>query len=301
MLAPNACGASDRRRIGTGPANAASGGTGTGGTGVGGAGGNQRTDGGDDSGTASTGGQSTGTTGGTDGAGGATTSTDSGVGVGDGAMRVQEGGWGADACARVVDGAPIIDAAAIQCWSGPGPSSFPDFGNGCTGNQDCVLAVHKTDCCNSMSIVAVNWSKKGAFDAAEAICRSQYPAIGCACPAQPTTLDDGTTTTFLLNAVAECASGECRSRFNGSTFACGERTCTALQLCTETFPSIDAGSAHPFLWRRGNRVRRRLRDMRVSRLRVRRIAGARHPPVRSMKGIPASGVGSPPAAACGVP
>jgi hypothetical protein len=79
--------------------------------------------------------------------------------------------------------------------------------------------------------MAVNREERARFDAAEAICDAQYPLCGCA--SSDIELDDGVVVRTASLAVVECASGNCRSRYAGETFACGTKTCTTAQYCIQ--------------------------------------------------------------------
>src|SRR4030095_16730905 len=69
------------------------------------------------------------------------------------------------------------------------------------------------------------------FDAAEAICDSQYPACGCA--SQGVDVEDGTFLDWSQQdqVVSSCDSGSCVAHYTGETFACGDRLCTTEQVC----------------------------------------------------------------------
>lgn len=122
------------------------------------------------------------------------------------------------------------DAGGIRC-TGPNPS-FPTFDRGCTNTDSCVLVSHVTSCCGSTHLMAINHAERARFDAAEAICDAQYPACGCA--SFGIELDDGTVVASAQEAVAACVNGQCESKYDGQTFACGPKTCTDVQYCTES-------------------------------------------------------------------
>lgn len=119
------------------------------------------------------------------------------------------------------------DGGGINCWAG----SFPVFDRGCTSAQNCVLVSHQTNRCGSSAMMAINQTEQTRFDGAEAICEAQYLSIPTGCFSSEVTLDDGTTIGSASEAVADCVNSKCESRYNGATFPCGSKTCTAVQFC----------------------------------------------------------------------
>jgi len=130
--------------------------------------------------------------------------------VGDAGME-GDGGSGEDGGtttdAGTDDDAGTSDAGLdVMC-----PSRFPTFDRSCTTADDCVAVTHQTDCCGNTRVMGIAAPERSRFDAAEAICRSQYPA--CGCPAGPPRADDGTVGTFGETPDLTCDSGTCTTSF----------------------------------------------------------------------------------------
>jgi hypothetical protein len=119
------------------------------------------------------------------------------------------------------------DGGGINCWAG----SFPVFDRGCTGAESCVLVSHQTNRCGSSAMMAINQAEQARFNGAEGICETQFLSIPTGCHSSEVTLDDGTTIGSASEAVADCVNNKCESRYNGTTFPCGSKTCTAVQIC----------------------------------------------------------------------
>jgi hypothetical protein len=100
----------------------------------------------------------------------------------------------------------------------------------CSTEQDCALVSHVEDCCGTELRMALNQSATTAFEAAEAYCNAGLPKCGCA--PTGTFAEDGTMVPVgSALIVGKCDNGFCQSRYQGNTFACGDKTCTDLQYC----------------------------------------------------------------------
>jgi hypothetical protein len=86
---------------------------------------------------------------------------------------------------------------------------FPEFDKTCGGEEDCALVFHTVDCCGTQVAWGINVDEVSAFDAAEAICDSQYP--DCDCMAQETEADDGNSSFNHDDFAVACQSGSCMS------------------------------------------------------------------------------------------
>ena len=75
---------------------------------------------------------------------------------------------------------------------------------GCTGDENCVIGVHQTDCCGSSYAYGFNHSERDRFDTLEPPCRATYP--GCGCPAGPTQTDSGETATDASTIQVACVA-----------------------------------------------------------------------------------------------
>lgn len=93
----------------------------------------------------------------------------------------------------------------VDCTAAP--PEFPAFDPTCSAPADCVLKFHMVNCCGSMAATGVNQGDSAGFDAAEAVCQSQYP--GCGCAAMPTVADDGTTSGDPAAFSVDCVGGQC--------------------------------------------------------------------------------------------
>jgi hypothetical protein len=131
-------------------------------------------------------------------------------------------------------------SGGVQC-----PSTFPEFEDTCATADDCVLVDHTTSCCGSVLRMSINRDAQSAFDAAEAICSSQYPACGCA--AMGLDVEDGTLIDWSQHdaVISSCDAGSCVAHYTGETFACGDKRCTTEQICWITMggPSGSGSSA----------------------------------------------------------
>jgi hypothetical protein len=95
----------------------------------------------------------------------------------------------------------------VQC--GTSPVVFPEFDKSCGNDDDCALVFHTIDCCGTGEAWGINEGEVEAFEAAEAICDSQYP--GCGCPAGPTEAEDGNTGMSPGDFAVRCNGGTCMS------------------------------------------------------------------------------------------
>ena len=117
-------------------------------------------------------------------------------------------------------------SGGVQC-----PSSFPEFDETCATAADCVLVDHMTSCCGSVLRMSIRRDAQAAFDAAEAVCESQYP--GCGCAAMGLDVEDGTLIDWSQHdaVVSSCDQGSCVAHYSGETFACADKRCTTEQIC----------------------------------------------------------------------
>jgi hypothetical protein len=65
------------------------------------------------------------------------------------------------------------DGDPIMC-----PGVFPTFDKSCGDISECAIAIHTTDCCGNSVAIGINAAELADFEAAEAICDSQYPPCG---------------------------------------------------------------------------------------------------------------------------
>jgi hypothetical protein len=89
------------------------------------------------------------------------------------------------------------------------PGVFPQFDKTCSNDDDCAVVIHTTDCCGNSVALGINEVEVDAFEAAEAICDSQYPP--CGCPAGPTLAEDGNQVFDPDQLAVECTMGSCTS------------------------------------------------------------------------------------------
>jgi len=94
------------------------------------------------------------------------------------------------------------DGEPIMC-----PGVFPTFDKSCGSDEQCVIAIHTTDCCGNSVALGINEAELADFQAAEAICDSQYPP--CGCPAGPTMAEDGQAVENPRKLVVGCVDGSC--------------------------------------------------------------------------------------------
>ena len=87
------------------------------------------------------------------------------------------------------------------------PDVFPKFDKACGEDSECAIAVHTTDCCGNSIALGIHMSQVEEFEAAEAICDSQYPP--CGCPAGPTVAEDGQAVGNPQQLVVACVEGNC--------------------------------------------------------------------------------------------
>ena len=86
------------------------------------------------------------------------------------------------------DGTAAADlSATVQC-TGVNPT-FPQFAKTCKADTDCVIGLHQTNCCGTMTAIGLAYSEWPSFSKAESECETQYP--GCDCASMPTTAEDG--------------------------------------------------------------------------------------------------------------
>jgi hypothetical protein len=109
----------------------------------------------------------------------------------------------------------------VSC-AGAGPHTFPRFVEACLRDADCILVHRQTDCCGSLSNLAINNGEAAAFAAAEAMCEAQYPACECAAHAPPA-------------ATVACVNTRCQVIGSGGNGACGG-ACSSGQYCSVQAP-----------------------------------------------------------------
>ena len=88
------------------------------------------------------------------------------------------------------------------------PKVFPSFDKQCVTVDDCAIALHQTDCCGSQAALGLNKAEVPAFDAAEAICDSQYPA--CDCAPLGIVAEDGAIVQSPVALDLACTDGLCK-------------------------------------------------------------------------------------------
>ncbi|GMV40778.1 MAG: hypothetical protein AMXMBFR64_24940 [Myxococcales bacterium] len=112
----------------------------------------------------------------------------------------------ADAAADVspTDTAAVDTSPQVSCWGGD--PVFPTFDKGCGSNAGCAVALHQVDCCGTAVALGIATSEVPAFEAAEALCLSQYPA--CDCGPVSTTDEAGQVGSAFE---ATCDAGACTS------------------------------------------------------------------------------------------
>ena len=174
------------------------------GTGSAGSGDDGGTDGGDgtggDDGTGDDGGGTgTGSSAGT--ATGSSSSTGTGSSAGTGTGSSSSTGTGSSS------GTGTGSGGEVQCSTEP--IVFPEFDKSCGNEADCALVFHTINCCGTDVAWGINADEVPAFEAAEAICDSQYP--GCGCPAQATEAEDGNTSWDPNDFAVQCDGGTCMS------------------------------------------------------------------------------------------
>ena len=95
----------------------------------------------------------------------------------------------------------------VMC--GGDPLAFPDFSKQCATVDDCAIVIHQSDCCGNSDALGLNKAEVPAFDAAEAICESQYP--GCGCPTEGTTAEDGVLVSDAAAIHVACVDNQCQT------------------------------------------------------------------------------------------
>jgi hypothetical protein len=118
---------------------------------------------------------------------------------------------------------------------------FPTFDKTCSTDADCVVAKHQTTGCGDAVDIGINQSGLATFTAAEAQCHGQY--FSSTCFIANTTLEDGSKFRNANTAQPDpvtvtCASGSCKTKNTGTTFACGDKSCaSAGNYCQAYTPS----------------------------------------------------------------
>lgn len=133
-----------------------------------------------------------------------------------------------------------VSDGAIACGTS---GAFPTFARACSVDADCAVVEHEINCCGTLVALGIRADRRAAFDAAEAICRGQYP--GCGCAASPTTADDGTRYDGARPARAACVDAVCTSTFglaSGAECAPGGAACGAGLACC--YPCGVAGCSY---------------------------------------------------------
>lgn len=100
----------------------------------------------------------------------------------------------------------VADPDPVVC-GGTRPSVFPSFDRTCTTVDDCAVVSHQTDCCGNSILWGIRADEVGAFDAAEAECRSEMDA--CGCPAGVPNTDSGISADPPESVELQCREGSC--------------------------------------------------------------------------------------------
>lgn len=150
------------------------------------------------------------TSAGTDGATGepspppeATTAPEATTTTGEGASTTGED----TSATTAVDPSATGEPDPIMCWGDP--PSFPEFDRQCESDTDCALAFHQIECCGEEWVMGIAKTAVEQFDAAESICRDQYPA--CDCQVVSFQTEDGHVTDKTDHLIAICSGGSCKS------------------------------------------------------------------------------------------
>ena len=86
---------------------------------------------------------------------------------------------------------------------------FPVYVKQCATVDDCAMVIHQTDCCGNMAALGIDKDEVPAFDAAEALCQSQYPE--CACPTMGFVAEDGAVVQTVEAIDLVCVEGACKT------------------------------------------------------------------------------------------
>ena len=199
------CGSSETRATTDGGSGA------SGAAGSGAAGGNSGSNAGG-TGASTGGGGSGGGAGGSSGNGGSlgagaggTSASDSGT-AGDSSSGTDAGGEaGTLLCAASGGRTESVESDDVFCNAMS--ASFPKFDRACWDDFWCVVALHQVDCCGNVLATGILHPEEPCFNAAESICRSQYP--GCGCPSGPIKTDTGQTAADPSQIKVQCRSGVC--------------------------------------------------------------------------------------------
>jgi hypothetical protein len=92
--------------------------------------------------------------------------------------------------------------AGVECNAG----HFPTFSKACAADSDCVVEIHRTNCCGSTVAIGVSASAGAAFEVAEKACDAMYPA--CNCFGMGPVAEDGKLGT-LGHIDVSCQMGKC--------------------------------------------------------------------------------------------
>ena len=101
------------------------------------------------------------------------------------------------------------DTSGGDVMCGGDPQAFPEFSKQCATVDDCALVIHQTDCCGNMAALGLDKAEVPAFDAAEAICASQYP--GCGCPSMGIVAEDGVLVSDAAAIHLACVDNQCQT------------------------------------------------------------------------------------------
>jgi hypothetical protein len=98
-----------------------------------------------------------------------------------------------------------LGGAEVMCAVAMNPT-FPTFSKACRGDGECAIGVHQINCCGSQKAIGMNRGEVPRFEAAEKLCRSQYPR--CGCPTLPTVAEDGRSE-IQGSILVRCDAGAC--------------------------------------------------------------------------------------------
>jgi hypothetical protein len=113
---------------------------------------------------------------------------------------------------RPTGDAPVGDGGVtMTCGSVTVP--FPAYTGRCSGDADCALGLHQSNCCGDVRAIGIEATLRMAFEAAEALCRPGYP--GCGCPTRGILADDDRWTLDPRNVGVACRAGRCTTFVRG--------------------------------------------------------------------------------------
>jgi hypothetical protein len=152
-------------------------------------------------------------------------SSEAGIGGNAGSMGLGGSGTGGavmDSSTPGADGA--AKCAGVECTDYA--AALAAAPRDATAIDNCVIQMHRADCCGAMRAYGVNHGARTTLCPAETACVATYP-VSANCTSSAITTDTGDTTDLMANLKLRCTPKQGGATCTCETFVCTNDTCRA--------------------------------------------------------------------------